>query len=107
MIKASPGEYIVNARATAQNRMLLDQINYGAPSFADGGVVGGGRALASGGGFSGGGSPTINVHVHGAVGDRDLEERARQGTARALAEYDADVLPMRMREISNSPERIG
>lgn len=103
----SPGEYIINARSASQNRMLLDQINYGAPAYADGGVVGGGRSRASGGGFSGGGSPTINVYVQGAVGDRDLEERARQGTARALAEYDADVLPMRMREISNAPERIG
>lgn len=38
-IRASNGEYIVNAAATAKHRALLDAINYGAPGFADGGFV--------------------------------------------------------------------
>jgi hypothetical protein len=36
----SPGEYVVNADATARNRDLLDAINSGMPGFASGGYVG-------------------------------------------------------------------
>ncbi|WP_156882960.1 hypothetical protein [Rhodovulum sp. P5] len=53
----------------------------------------------------------MTVRVEGAVGDRDLEERAYAGTSRAIAaaldRYDAERLPLRMREISDEPERIG
>ncbi|ARE40916.1 hypothetical protein RGUI_2775 [Rhodovulum sp. P5] len=53
----------------------------------------------------------VTVRVEGAVGDRDLEERAYAGTSRAIAaaldRYDAERLPLRMREISDEPERIG
>lgn len=39
--RLSNGEYVVNARATAANRKLLDAINYGrVPRFAEGGFVG-------------------------------------------------------------------
>lgn len=39
--RLSNGEYVVNARATKQNRALLDAINSGRlPAFADGGLVG-------------------------------------------------------------------
>lgn len=42
----SDGEYVVNARASAAHRPLLDAINYGAPGFAMGGVIrAGGDAL--------------------------------------------------------------
>ena len=35
----SNGEYVINARATKQNRALLDAINSGKfPAFADGGI---------------------------------------------------------------------
>lgn len=39
MIRASNGEFVVNAAATARNRELLEAINSGAPGFAKGGVV--------------------------------------------------------------------
>ncbi|AZO77474.1 MULTISPECIES: hypothetical protein [unclassified Bosea (in: a-proteobacteria)] len=39
--RLSNGEYVINARATKQNRALLDAINSGKiPRFADGGLVG-------------------------------------------------------------------
>lgn len=38
----SNGEYVVNARATARNRYLLDRMNNGRMGYASGGAVGGG-----------------------------------------------------------------
>lgn len=39
--RLSPGEFVVNARSTAQNRALLEQINGGrVPGLANGGMVG-------------------------------------------------------------------
>ncbi|TDR93806.1 hypothetical protein [Enterovirga rhinocerotis] len=38
LIRASAGEYVVNARSTSQHRGLLDAINYGG-AYADGGYV--------------------------------------------------------------------
>lgn len=50
-ILASPGEFMVNARATARNRAVLEYINAGGVigRFADGGAVGGGSAAQGGG----------------------------------------------------------
>lgn len=107
MTLTSPGEYIINAAATARNRPLLDAINYGPARMADGGVVGGMAAapqLPSVGGLA---RADIHVHVHGAMADKDIEERARAGTAAAIAEYSDQVLPVRVREISENPEWIG
>ncbi|WP_132461191.1 phage tail length tape measure family protein [Rhodovulum marinum] len=54
---------------------------------------------------------SITVNVNGATGDRELEERAYAGTSRAIeaafAQYDAERLPLRVREINDQPERIG
>ena len=42
--RLSNGEYVINARATAQNRALLDASNFGhARRFAEGGFVGSDR----------------------------------------------------------------
>lgn len=59
LIRASNGEFMVNAEATARNRGLLEAINSGAPGFADGGYV---SALPSMSGRATGGG--INVTVH-------------------------------------------
>ena len=41
VLRASPGEYLVNAPAASKHRPLLDAINYGSlPGYADGGIVG-------------------------------------------------------------------
>lgn len=45
LVRASNGEYIVNAAATKKNRALLDSINSGVPAFANGGFVGGAPRL--------------------------------------------------------------
>ncbi|MGC9368713.1 MAG: phage tail length tape measure family protein [Paracoccaceae bacterium] len=41
VIRVSPGEYVVNAAATARNRHLLEAINSGAPMLAPGFAAGG------------------------------------------------------------------
>lgn len=46
--RLSPGEFVVNARSTAQNRDLLEQINGGrVPGLANGGMVGRASAAAA------------------------------------------------------------
>lgn len=68
-------------------------------------------ALTAGRGGAARGPITITVNVNGATGDRELEERAYAGTSRAIeaafAQYDAERLPLRVREINDQPERIG
>jgi len=56
----SDGEFVVNARATAQNRQLLEAINSGAsmPRFARGGAVGGGGGAV---GAASGARPIVNI----------------------------------------------
>ena len=70
-VMASPGEYMVNARATSRYRPLLEIINAGGdvPGFATGGLIGGARST---GGQSGGrGQGTVPLASFG-------ERRARQ-----------------------------
>jgi tape measure domain-containing protein len=40
LARLSNGEFVVNARATSENRSLLERINNGLPAFADGGFIG-------------------------------------------------------------------
>ncbi|RWO05478.1 MAG: hypothetical protein EOS07_24690 [Mesorhizobium sp.] len=47
--RLSNGEFVVNARATARNRALLEAVNDNRlPGFADGGLVGGGAPVFAG-----------------------------------------------------------
>ena len=105
----SVGEYVVNAKATARNRHLLEAINAGgAPGLAAGGAVEGGRRRGSGSfGRSERGPVKVEVHVHGARGDKELRAMARQGTDEAIANYDRGTLPTSMRRVSNDSKRIG
>lgn len=62
--RLSPGEFVVNARSTAQNRELLEQMNSGRriPGLANGGMVG--RAAAAAASVSSaGGRPTSSTLV--------------------------------------------
>lgn len=78
-VMASAGEFIVNARATAQHRPLLERINNGAvPAFANGGIVGGGAAAVREGG-----SVTINIDAR----------YAQQGVAEAIASAMQAMVP--------------
>jgi hypothetical protein len=125
----SNGEYMVNARATAQHLPLLEAINSGAslPALAKGGSVGGAQetlALMMSGatvaGFGSGAatapaSPAqaarqvmeVNMSVEGARGDKELEEAGYRGMEKALSEYDREVLPRRVSQINKSPRDLG
>lgn len=104
-IAASAGEFIVNARATARNRSLLERINSGqlasVPAFANGGAVVGG---ASGGG-DGGGSTVIhaNFDLRGAQGDDAVRAAAKKGMDEALREYSRSTLPAQVRRMIDDP----
>jgi hypothetical protein len=104
----SNGEYVVNARATAQNRHLLEAINSGGriPGFAQGGYVGtDNRRMAARG--EGGGDTHIHMHLAGAKGDREIEMLARKGTEAALKDYDRNAAPATVRRVSSDPRRTG
>lgn len=105
----SVGEFVVNARATARNRHLLEAINAGgAPGLASGGAVEGGRRAGSGRmGRDARGPVTVVVHVHGARGDKELREMAMQGTREAISDYDRGTLPTSMQRVSGDIRRIG
>lgn len=67
-VMASAGEFIVNARATAQHRPLLERINNGAvPAFANGGIVGGGAAAVREGG-------SVNINIDARYAQKGVAE---------------------------------
>lgn len=87
-VMMSPGEFAVNARSTARYRPVLERINAGMdlPGFAAGGMIGGvGGPVAMAGGQ--GRAVPLEVHVHGAQGDKDIEERVQAGVAAGLTLY--------------------
>jgi hypothetical protein len=74
--RLSNGEYVINARATRQNRALLDAINSGKiPRFADGGLVGRVPAIPAGVGSRGG---DMKVVVNNTVSDQ-VQTSAQRG----------------------------
>lgn len=102
------GEFIVNARATAKNRHLLEAINAGGQvrGYAAGGMVGAdNRRFAAR--DEGGGDIHIHNHLAGAKGDREIEALARKGTQAALKDYDRNAAPSTVRRVSSDPRRIG
>lgn len=106
-IRASAGEFIVNARATARHRDLLEAINSGHPAFRDGGAVGGGSAARSApGGLTVVINQTISANGDEAVA-RIAREETRSGVQAALKRYDVDVLPASVKRINRDPRRIG
>ncbi|MEQ8340062.1 MAG: phage tail length tape measure family protein [Marinovum algicola] len=85
----SNGEYVVNARATARNRGLLERINAGAefPALAQGGMVGGGS--------SGGGAVAVSFTVENrssAPVAGEVEEVAAPGGGRAYRMVLSDMV---------------
>ncbi len=105
----SNGEYIVNARATARNRHLLDAINSGASmgaGMAVGGPVGG-RGPARTGLRDAPRDMRVTMDLRGARGDREIERAGYRGMKRALAEFERGELPRSVARISRDPTRIG
>lgn len=100
LILTSPGEYIVNARATARHRALLDQINYGTPSFAMGGAVSPTRPGASAPSGLPSGDRTFNINVNG-TGAEEIRQGVHAAIETAFEHYDSEILAGRVRTIVN------
>ena len=100
---------MVNARATARNRHLLEAINAGGriSGFADGGYVGTDSRRM--GGRSGGRDlpATIYMDLRGVKGDREIEAVARKSAAQMIALYDKEGLPVSVKRVSGDPRRTG
>lgn len=110
LMYGSSGEYVVNARATAANRTLLDAINSGGsgiPGFSRGGQVGAGGSGSSPASRSPDRGGSITIDVKGARGDRELQEMVRSGVQAALRDYDRDVLPLSWKRVENDKWRVG
>lgn len=105
-ILASNGEFMMNAKATARYRHLLEAMNSGAPipGFANGGAIGGGSRLAS---APGGDTMQVAIDLRGAQGDKSIEEKAFKAMKAALDEWDRKVFPRRMQALRSDPRRIG
>ena len=108
----SAGEFMVNAKATAKHRAMLETINAGGlPSFASGGMIGraGAAAAAVPGGASGGRSV---VEIRLAEGLRASILQEAQGQAvevvkAGISQFDSKVLPQRVGQISRNPRKVG
>lgn len=91
----SPGEYMVNAKATAKNRTLLEMINAGAdiPGFANGGQIGG-----PSGGFGGiDMRPQITIENHSSASitqtrQENVDSQGRRSTKLVLADAVGDAM---------------
>ncbi|MDZ4094522.1 MAG: phage tail length tape measure family protein, partial [Paracoccaceae bacterium] len=108
LIAASNGEFMVNARAAAQHRHLLEAINAGSvlPRFAGGGSIGGDRP-ASGRAAQSDGAGEITIQINGARGNAEITEMVSQGVSAALKSFNREVLPHRVRQISGGDRRVG
>jgi len=85
-------EFVVNAKATAKNRGLLEAINKGLPGFKDGGYVGSMSAPILSRQRSGtdqsGQRPVAYISqtfpISGAISGKDVQAMVRQGAANAV-----------------------
>lgn len=75
--RLSNGEYVVNAKATAQNRALLDAINFGGQRFATGGIAGPSIPQVNTGGSSMSGGAVVNFAPQITMTDGSPESIAR------------------------------
>jgi DNA-binding protein YbaB len=102
----SNGEFVVNARATARHRNLLETINGGGfRGFADGGLVG--TDIRPSAGSAGSRPRDLNVHVHGARGDREIRQMVEEGVRAGLTAYDREVLPQSVERVSGDRRSVG
>ena len=104
-IRASPGEFVVNAAAARRNRALPEAINAGAPASPQGGGVTGGS------GGAGRAEPLtlavdVDVHPSGEF-DTRVQATARDVSVRVVDEYDRPIAPRTFRRIRDDPRRTG
>ena len=97
----SAGEFMVNAKATARYRPLLEQINSGAgvPGFAAGGAIGGGAANSL---FAPQRPLEIHNHIHGATGNTEIRQMVAEGVEYGIGLHDREVLPSRVMAVVNN-----
>lgn len=109
LMYGSTGEFMVNAKSTAEHLPLLEAINAGAPlpRFARGGRIGGSGAGSSGDHGEGAGPVEFHIHVNGARGNSEISEMIEQGVGQALTTYDREVVPARFAQISRDPGKVG
>lgn len=105
----SPGEFTVNARATARNRALLEFINGGGdlgglPGFADGGMLRGSAQPRVGGASV---SMVNHFDLRGASDPAETERAAMRGMEAALKAYTLNALPGHVKRIQAEPMRVG
>lgn len=104
----SAGEFMVNARATARHRALLERINAGMPvqRLATGGVVGGSIMRPA---QNVNAAPVMHNHfdLRGARGNQEIMEAVREGMELALETFSREELPGRFAEISDNPRMVG
>lgn len=105
----SNGEFVINAKATAKNRHLLESINSGGriAGFAQGGMVGSDTRRLSARGDGSSLPGTIYMDLRGVQGDLAIEEKVRKGAAEVVKMYDREGLPMSMQRVSGDPRRRG
>ena len=111
----SNGEFVVNAKATKQNRRLLEAINKGkALSLASGGLVSLKaptmpvlRAPSAKGSTTPNAPGTINIDVSGARGNAEIMQMVSAGVEQGLTQYDRELLPRRFRQIAQDPYAVG
>ena len=126
LIRASAGEFMVNAAATRANYPLVEAINAGAsprqlaavlaatmphaPAFATGGRIGGAapaswqRVMAE----SRGGSRdlALTVNVEGARGNAEIMDMVERGVRGGIETFSRSGLPVRVRQINADPRRV-
>lgn len=105
----SNGEFVVNARATARNRQLLEAINAGGrtgPGRAAGGPIGDAGGTVTG--RSGRQMPaTIMMDLRGVQGDQAIEAKIRKGAAAMISVYDREGVPVAFQRVSRDQKRRG
>lgn len=106
LARVSNGEFIVNAKATARHRALLETLNAGAaPAYAEGGMVG--RAARYSPAPRRGAEaarPVFNLHFHSATGNAEVRRMVSEGVAAGLRIYDADALPRSVLGVVDDPK---
>ena len=83
--RLSDGEFVVNARATSQNRALLEAVNRGGvPAFARGGPVGGNSYIGGASTQTVAYNSTINVTSGASSGNPQMDKQNAEMTADAI-----------------------
>ncbi|CAN7508036.1 phage tail tip lysozyme [Pararhizobium sp. LjRoot238] len=98
---------------------VVEAKRLGYPGYADGGIVGrrspsipparvaanDGGSARSGSGDGGDKAVRMDIHVHGARGNAEIEDMVDRGVSRAIDQYDRQVLPVSVRRIEKNPRK--